>query len=100
MYPQHLPIYTHTFLDYPDWRAVESTHYIFNYTKGSEAEREIQHIIHTQEEDFTRILDFLKNQKPGGRAPEFLIKKAEIKYDLRFCRTVTDQARGRRNPRM
>ncbi len=82
MYPQHLPTYIHTFLDYPDWRAVESAHYIFNYTNGSEAEREIQHIIHTQEEGFTRILNVLKIVPPTKKITYYFYPNEQLKMQL------------------
>ncbi len=60
MYPQNLPTYTHKFLEYKDWIKNESDHYIFYYTAGSVAEKDIDFIIKTQEDTRIKIIDTLK----------------------------------------
>ena len=53
-YQQNLPTYTHKFLSYEGWIILESPHYIFYFTAGSEAEKDIEIIKNTQEAAFEK----------------------------------------------
>lgn len=57
MHSQNLPTYTNKFLEYKDWIRCESGHYIFYYTADSEAEKDIEFIIKTQEESKVKIIN-------------------------------------------
>lgn len=64
MFEQHLPTYIHEFLSFDRWLTKESPHYIFHYTKGSEAEQDIEHIVETQEAAYKKIVRMLNAPSP------------------------------------
>lgn len=59
MFEQRLPDYKHDFLSFDGWLLKESPHYIFHYTQGSEAERDLAHIVETQEKSYAKITGLL-----------------------------------------
>ena len=82
MYPQNLPTYTHKFLEYKDWIKCETTHYIFNYTSGSEAEKDIEVIKETQENAYKKITSFLKLEKDENKIEYYFYLDPKTKKDL------------------
>lgn len=82
MYPQNLPTYTHKFLEYKDWIKCETTHYIFNYTSGSEAEKDIEVIKETQENAYKKITSFLKLEKDENKIEYYFYPDPKTKKDL------------------
>lgn len=64
MFEQNLPTYTHEFLSFDGWLTKESAHYIFHYTKASEAEKDIEHIEETQEQAYEKITRLLATPTP------------------------------------
>ena len=65
MFDQNLPTYIHTFETYPRWKTFQSEHYIFHYFAESEAEKDLEHIVKTQESAYQKIITTLKLDNPG-----------------------------------
>lgn len=59
MFEQQLSTYTHEFLSFDGWLTHESPHYVFHYTRGSEAEKDILHIVEVQEKAYAQITNLL-----------------------------------------
>lgn len=59
MFEQQLPTYIHDFLSFDGWLTRESARYLFHYTQGSEAEKDLSHIIATQEASYAKITGLL-----------------------------------------
>ncbi len=82
MFEQNLPNYTHTFLSYNDWLTRESSHYIFHYTKGSEAEKDIAHIEEVQELAYKKIVGLLHPPVPFKKIEYYFYPDADTKTKL------------------
>jgi len=81
MYNQSLPGFKTLFNSAP-WVVRGSSHYQFHYFKGSLAEREIEHIIKTQEDAFQKILSFLELEAPSEKIAYYFYPSIEIKEEL------------------
>ncbi|HAT68565.1 MAG: hypothetical protein A2481_02480 [Candidatus Yonathbacteria bacterium RIFOXYC2_FULL_47_9] len=81
-YKQYLPTYSHTFQEYSGWLTVETEHYIFYYTKGSEAEKDIEHIKERQEQAFQKIVTELKVPVLGQKITYYFYPTPELKTEL------------------
>lgn len=82
MNEQNLPTYTHKFLDYPNWIKEESEHYIFFYTKDSEAEKDIELIKSTQEVSFQKIILELEVPLPEKKISYYFYPSPNVKKEL------------------
>jgi hypothetical protein len=82
MLEQNLPTYTHNFLSFSEWKKVESEHYIFHYTQGSAAEKDIEHIVETQEAAYVKITSFLKSPTPPKKITYYFYPDTETKKTL------------------
>lgn len=81
MYKQSLPGYKTLFNDAP-WVVRDSVHYRFHYFKGSLAEREIEHIMRTQEDALQKILNFLELEVSSEKIAYYFYPSIEIKEEL------------------
>ncbi len=81
MYKQSLPGFKTLFNSVP-WVVRGSLHYQFHYFAGSLAEREIEHIIKTQEDAFQKILSFLELEAPSEKIAYYFYPSIEIKEEL------------------
>jgi hypothetical protein len=81
MYKQSLPGFKTLFNSAP-WVVRGSLHYQFHYFTGSLAEREIEHIIKTQEDAFQKILSFLELEAPSEKIAYYFYPSIEIKEEL------------------
>jgi len=81
MYKQSLPEYKTLFNDAP-WVVRGSSHYQFHYFTVSLAEREIEHIIKTQENALQKILNFLELEAPSEKIAYYFYPSIEIKEEL------------------
>ena len=81
MYKQSLPEYKTLFNSAP-WMVRDSLHYQFHYFAESLAEREIEHIIETQEGAFQKILHFLEIKAPEQKISYYLYPDTETKKEL------------------
>ena len=79
---QHLPTYSHQFESETRFLTKTSPHYIFHYFGSSEAEKEIDHIIATQEAGFKKIIEFLDVPAPTKPIEYFFYPTEEIKKAL------------------
>ncbi len=82
MTAQNLPTYIHEFLNYPNWITVESEHYIFNFTQGSAAEKDIEHIKAVQETAYTKIVSLLDTPTPTQKITYYFYPDADTKKKL------------------
>ncbi len=82
MIEQNLPTYIHDFLSFKQWETTESTHYVFHYTPGSEAQKDIAHIVKTQEEAYTKITALLKTPTPTQKITYYFYPDTETKKTL------------------
>lgn len=94
---QHLPNYKHDFEGFSEWKREDSPNYTFYFTKGSEAENDIQHIVTSQEQAFSKIVTTLGLQKPGKKIEYYLYPDAELKIKLMgddwFAQSIYDEFR-------
>lgn len=82
MSAQQLPGYITDFKS-AHWLIKESPHYLFHYTKGSLAEREMAHIEKTQEDAYVKITEFLGlSSYPKEKILYYLYPDAETKKQL------------------
>lgn len=81
MYNQSLPGFKTLYKNAP-WVVRGSLHYQFHYFEGSLAEREIEHIIRTQEDAFQKILHFLELEAPSEKIAYYFYPSIEIKEEL------------------
>lgn len=81
-YKQHLPTYTHAFLEYSGWLIAETAHYIFYYTKGSEAEKDIEHIKACQEQAYQKILRKLGVPASSQKIKYYFYPTEDVKKEL------------------
>lgn len=94
---QILPTYTHKFLEFP-WRTHESENYVFHFSPGSTAEKEIGQIVLKQESARTKILDFLKPWTPQVKKIEYFLyetfeDKKQLMGDDWYAIAVLDENR-------
>lgn len=94
---QYLPSYRHDFETDTRFITTESHHYIFHYFKDSEAERDIQIIINTQEQGFEKIINFLCVTAPERKInyyfyPDELTKTALMGDDW-YAQSIYDEFR-------
>ncbi len=82
MFEQHLPTYTHEFLSFDGWLMKESPHYVFRYTKGSEAEMDIEHITEIQEAAYEKIVRTLNAPAPEKKIEYYFYPDEETKTRL------------------
>lgn len=82
MFIQNLPTYAHNFLEYKDWITVETPHYIINYTKDSEAEKDIELIKETQEKAYTKIVSTLNLTEVDKKITYYFYPNEELKTQL------------------
>ncbi len=82
-YAQHLPTYTHGFLEAP-WVEYDSPHYVYFVFLESLAEEEIEKIIATQESAYAKIVNFLGIHDGGSiqKIRYYLYPDAETKMQL------------------
>ncbi len=81
MFEQHLPGYTEAFKT-ASWIVRESLHYRFHYFAGSLAEREIDHVVETQEDAHAAVLSFLNLSDPNHRISYYLYPDTDTKKQL------------------
>jgi hypothetical protein len=82
MFEQQLPNYIHTFENDSRWRTQTSRHYIFHYFENSVAEKDLPHIIETQENAYTKIISFLNVPEPGRPIEYFFYPDEHTKKEL------------------
>ena len=82
MKKQHLPTYKHDFLKEIRWLTRETDHYIFHYFAESEAEKDIDTIVSTQETAFRKIITFLSVEPPKNKIIYYFYPDREIKIAL------------------
>ncbi|MBP9842514.1 MAG: hypothetical protein KBC62_00760 [Candidatus Pacebacteria bacterium] len=82
MFEQNLPTYIHAFLSYDGWLTRESPHYVFHYTKDSEAEKDIVHIEEVQEQAYKKIINILKSPTPVKKIEYYYYPDSETKTKL------------------
>lgn len=94
-YKQYLPTYSHSFLNYSGWIVAETEHYVFNYTAGSEAERDIKHIKERQEQAFQKITNTLKVSVPTKKITYYFYPNTGLKTKLMgdewFAQAIYDE---------
>lgn len=94
-YKQYLPTYSHEFQKYSGWLITETEHYIFHYTKGSEAEKDIENIKVRQEQAFQKIVDRLGVLIPPQKIFYYFYPTPELKTELMgddwFAQSVYDE---------
>jgi hypothetical protein len=79
---QHLPTYRHDFLKDRRWLTRETDHYIFHYFPQSEAEKDIDMIVSTQEAAFRKIVAFLNIEPPQKKIEYYFYPDKETKTAL------------------
>lgn len=82
MFEQQLPQYIHAFEDDPRWRTQTSHHYIFHYFENSVAEKDLPHIVETQEKAYAKIMSFLDVPEPGRPIEYFFYPDEQTKKKL------------------
>lgn len=82
MFDQKLPTYKTEFLDFKDWLRFETAHYIFFYTKNSEAEKDILKISEIQENSFKKIITSLTLNIPKKKITYYFYPNKELKKNL------------------
>lgn len=94
-YKQHLPTYRHSFLEYSEWLTAETEHYVFHYTKGSEAEKDIENIKARQEQAFNKIVSELNVPTPSKKITYYFYPSPELKTELMgddwFAQSIYDE---------
>ena len=97
MEKQNLPTYTHNFLDDNRWLTRETDHYIFHYFPYSEAEKDIEMIVATQEKAFEKIITFLNIEPPKKKIEYYFYPDEEIKKALMgddwYAQSIRDEFR-------
>jgi hypothetical protein len=97
MEKQHLPTYTHNFLRESRWLTRENNHYIFHYFSNSEAEKDIEIIVTTQEKAFEKITAFLDIEPPKKKIEYYFYPGKEIKKMLMgddwYAQSIRDEFR-------
>lgn len=95
MKKQYLPTYSHAFHEYSGWLVVETAHHIFYYTKGSEAEKDIERIKERQEQAFQKIVSKLGVLIPEKKITYYFYPNTELKTELMgddwFAQAVYDE---------
>ena len=79
---QHLPTYKHDFLKENRWLTKETNHYVFHYFPESEAEKDIEMIVTTQEKAFKKIIAFLNIEPPKKKIEYYFYPDEKIKKEL------------------
>ncbi len=96
-YNQHLPNYRRDFLSDTRWLKKSSKHYLFHYLPDSEAERDIESIIVTQEAAFEKINAFLNVDAPTQPIEYFFYPDEQTKQELMgnswYAQVVYDEFR-------
>jgi hypothetical protein len=97
MFEQHLPTYIHAFESDARWKTRVSPHYIFRYFPGSEAEKDIDRIVSTQEAAYAMIMDFLRVPAPTKPIEYFFYPDASTKTALMgddwYAQAICDEFR-------
>ncbi|MBU6321086.1 MAG: hypothetical protein KGI78_01360 [Patescibacteria group bacterium] len=96
-YDQHLPNYRHNFETDTRFVSEYSEHYEFNFFPGSEAEKDIRHIVQTQENGYMKIIAFLGVTPPNKRIEYFFYPTEAIKTELMgddwYAQSIYDEFR-------
>lgn len=94
-YKQNLPTYSRAFQEYSEWLSAETEHYIFYYTVGSEAEKDIECIKERQEQAFQKIVSELEAPIPNKKITYYFYPTPEIKTELMgddwFAQSIYDE---------
>ncbi len=94
-YQQNLPTYTHKFLSYCGWIILESPHYIFYFTAGSEAVKDIEIIKNTQEAAFEKIITTLTVPIPDTKIRYYIypdqVTKKELMGDEWYAQSIYNE---------
>ncbi len=97
MEKQHLPTYTHKFLEDKRWLTRETDHYIFRYFQNSEAEKDVAMIVTTQEKAFKKIIAFLDIKPPEKKIEYYYYPDKEVKETLMgddwYAQSIYDEFR-------
>jgi len=81
-YSQHLSTYRHDFESDPRFFVRKSAHYLFHYFPDSEAERDIDKIVETQEVAYTKVTLFLGVEDPDRSIEYYFYPDKETKVSL------------------
>ncbi len=97
MEKQNLPTYTYNFLNDNRWLTRETDHYIFHYFPDSEAEKDIEMIVVTQEKAFEKIIAFLNTKLPKKKIEYYFYPDEETKKKLMgddwYAQSIRDEFR-------
>ena len=94
-YKQYIPTYSHAFQKYHGWLIAETEHYIFHYTKGASAEKDIKNIKMRQEKSFEKIVSTLGVPIPAKKIIYYFYPNPEVKIELMgddwFAQSIYDE---------
>jgi len=97
MEKQNLPTYIHSFINDNRWLTRETDQYIFHYFLNSEAEKDIEMIVVTQEKAFEKIIAFLNIEPPKKKIEYYLYPDEKVKKELMgddwYAQSIRDEFR-------
>ena len=95
MEKQYLPAYRHDFLNEKKWLKKESKHYTFYYFQDSEAEKDIDIIVLTQEAACSKIISFLEVEAPTKKIQYYFypdeVTKTSLMGDDWYAQSIRDE---------
>lgn len=94
---QHLPTYIHTFENDARWHSQSTEHYVFHFFQDSEAEKDMDRIMQTQEDAYKKIIEVLQVASPDRKIEYFFYPdpctKKELMGDEWYAQSIYNEFR-------